>query len=462
MKRINIKVLLAALLFSPLLVFVSCEDNRDEFLSDYNTIVYFLRSGELPIKVYDMGEDTNYKVTVGKGGSDLKTSSSCDVEVMSTEALATYNTENGKQYVLLPQNCYQFEKQTVDLTQNSPYKELNVALKTDLIVGLPEVEGKYVLPIGLQNGSDSINTSKKYAFIVPNILTPKVFFPKKIHDDVVFTAESEAQIKFEVPVEIPSDLVISADFTATLAIDEQLVNEYNQQFGTSYKLLPASAYAMNKDIAIKTETTSGATEVVITRTDLKFGNYILPLRIANSSKEQIKIDQEKATYMVPISYTPPVPPVITLNADMISSNAQEQYEGPLANILDGNRETFFHSSWSKNFFSPYGHYIDFALEAPIDLLQFSYTTRHNNGNGAPKVVVLYGSNDNQTWNKITTINRGLPQNAAADYTSNVFQADAPFKYLRFAVNESASGKMNESESQFFSIAEFTLRGQLSN
>lgn len=43
------KILMISLLFSLTVGFVACDDNKDEYLSDYSTIVYFRNSGEIPL-----------------------------------------------------------------------------------------------------------------------------------------------------------------------------------------------------------------------------------------------------------------------------------------------------------------------------------------------------------------------------------------------------------------------------
>lgn len=55
------KILMISLLFSLTVGFVACDDNKDEYLSDYSTIVYFRNSGEIPLTLYKTGEDTEYQ-----------------------------------------------------------------------------------------------------------------------------------------------------------------------------------------------------------------------------------------------------------------------------------------------------------------------------------------------------------------------------------------------------------------
>lgn len=81
------KILMISLLFSLTVGFVACDDNKDEYLSDYSTIVYFRNSGEIPLTLYKTGEDTEYQLTVNKSGSDLASVTDVEVAVLDDAAL---------------------------------------------------------------------------------------------------------------------------------------------------------------------------------------------------------------------------------------------------------------------------------------------------------------------------------------------------------------------------------------
>ena len=79
------KILMISLLFSLTVGFVACDDNKDEYLSDYSTIVYFRNSGEIPLTLYKTGEDTEYQLTVNKSGSDLASVTDVEVAVLDLQ-----------------------------------------------------------------------------------------------------------------------------------------------------------------------------------------------------------------------------------------------------------------------------------------------------------------------------------------------------------------------------------------
>ena len=55
-------ILLVSFVSAFLLTQTACEDGKDEFLDDFSTILYFRNSGEIPVSVYNTGEDANYQV----------------------------------------------------------------------------------------------------------------------------------------------------------------------------------------------------------------------------------------------------------------------------------------------------------------------------------------------------------------------------------------------------------------
>ena len=52
-------ILLVSFVSAFLLTQTACEDGKDEFLDDFSTILYFRNSGEIPVSVYNTGEDAN-------------------------------------------------------------------------------------------------------------------------------------------------------------------------------------------------------------------------------------------------------------------------------------------------------------------------------------------------------------------------------------------------------------------
>ena len=80
---------------------------------------------------------------------------------------------------------------------------------------------------------------------------------------------------------------------------------------------------------------------------------------------------------------------IALTAADLSTNAQEPTEGPIANLLDGNTGTFFHTAWSVNIPAP--HWMQVNLKEEITGSYKFYYAPRNNGSNKPTDFDLMGS-----------------------------------------------------------------------
>ena len=177
----------------------------------------------------------------------------------------------------------------------------------------------------------------------------------------------------------------------------------------------------------------------------EYGSYLLPLEITSISKPDFLINplKNKQYYVVVIS-----PESIPLTVDMLSSNAVEPSEGSLANLLDDNTASYFHTAWSINV--PESHYLQVGLNEAIDSFVFDFVGRNSNGNGNPAEIIITGSNDGNTFFPITTIlDKDLPTGALASYVSPVIKMNK-CKIIRFTVPR------NKANSQFFVLSEFKM------
>ena len=153
----------------------------------------------------------------------------------------------------------------------------------------------------------------------------------------------------------------------------------------------------------------------------------------------------------------PVKPVETkfsvkldLTADNLSTNAQEKNEGPISNLLDGNLDSFFHSSWSESIPAP--HYIDIALDEPIDNFQFRTWNRKGNPKGNAEVITILGSNDGKTWDNIITLSEDIPFGSGARYESPVIESEIPYSFIRYRADECYGHDwFNMAELEFYKV-----------
>ena len=69
----------------------------------------------------------------------------------------------------------------------------------------------------------------------------------------------------------------------------------------------------------------------------------------------------------------------------------ETSEGSLDALFDSNKETYMHSTWSASWKGD--HFLQMTIENPESELIFKWVKRASNNNGAPKDVVIWGTNN---------------------------------------------------------------------
>ena len=354
----------------PLLFFVTflqmaCDDNREQYFDDFKTILYFRNSGEIECPVYKPDETTIYSFSVVKAGTDLKAKASIDLAIMSEEELAEYGNANKIDYKLLPNDCYELATGTLAFSSSETYKKQDVALKTDIIDEKlsGNEESTYVLPLCLKNASDSINSEKQYMFIKPEVITPLVGFDK---DNYVMGAfdKSVSEINFELPVSLSVDNKWT--FDCTTSVDESVLEDYNQEQGTNYLLLPEASYTISNGGVINMNPDGGVLPLSVRREGLNYGNYAIPIKLTGTSLGTVGVNPDNNSSILSVSY---VPESSSLQEVALSENMISEYpdwtttgwrDGEIRHLYDGDLDTYYHSNWDCGL--PLPHYFEIALQ----------------------------------------------------------------------------------------------------
>ncbi|MFV0546220.1 MAG: BT_3987 domain-containing protein [Bacteroides sp.] len=438
-------------LCTTLFISMACNDNKDEFLEDYRTILSIKESGEVPLTLYKIaGEDGEYRVVVNKGGSVLNAVTSIQAEVMDKSALDIYNVENSTEYVILPANTYELGQTDLAFASSDLYQQIKVRFKTEQIYALPKIEGEYVLPIRLAQSTDSINNEKKLVIVKPTIVVPSIYLAKNGYVYNAFTDQQD-QMTFKLPIKMP--FTNKWDFDCSIGIDESLLNDYNAASGIDYALLPSSSYTLSSKVSFTAMDDEKDISFEVKREGLSYGNYILPIYLSGCSKSDFVIDEAKKSCLYGISYVPDMSKLskVALTENMLSSNSHAA-EGSIAAMLDGDVNTYFHSDYSGSVAPP--HYLQVALGTQATALSFSFTARSSQGNGTPAEIDVLGSMDGVTFHKMAIITEELPPAGAAgagkSYASPVVVGKA-FKYLRLVFPKNQSGGV------YFVFSEFSLK-----
>ena len=138
---------------------------------------------------------------------------------------------------------------------------------------------------------------------------------------------------------------------------------------------------------------------------------------------------------------------VALDASMFSGNLPGRDGEGYDKMLDGDINTFYHSTWDvsaeeKERIYQTEPYFDIALLEKVSRIHFSYTTRNNDGY-APQKLTLYASTNGTNWKKVRSFTMdadGLPQGAAEMWESPQIDLGGSYGYLRIELNEAARRK----------------------
>lgn len=134
------------------------------------------------------------------------------------------------------------------------------------------------------------------------------------------------------------------------------------------------------------------------------------------------------------------------------SNYMESTEGSYEALVDGNDNTYFHSSWSAGGTDANPkHYLRAELSKETTNFYFITKRRMDNNNNRPTSILVEGCNEpDGTYETITTISEGLPT-VENDYFyfSNKITSETAYKYIRFTPQTTSP-----AQTRFFTYSEF--------
>lgn len=428
---------------------ISCEDNREQYLDDYSTILYFRDSGEIDYSIYKTEESADYEISVVKAGSDKKSVTDVEIELMDESLLTDYNENYGTHYRILPSGCYSIETGQLTFNAADMYKKISLSFYTKSVNALQEEEGidNYVVPLVLCNSTDSINAEKKYVFIKPKVLTPLISFEKTGYVMNSFSEKDKPSVNLTLPLWL--SIANKWSFNCYTEVNEELLETYNREQGVNFVLLPPDLYTMNEGGIVRmTPEGDNRLNITVNREGLNYGNYVLPLLLTGISFETIDIDPAKNSCLLGVSYVPDVDNLqpIHLTESMISYHPNSICEGSVAALIDGDPGTYFHSDYNVG--KPLPHWLQFALPDECSAFRFEYITRNAGPHVVPHKISFYGSADGVEFRKIVVLSSELPFDVGQTYTSPVLVTGGNIKHIRMSVDESPSGS--------FALAEFKL------
>lgn len=445
MKKIYIGSTLLALMLSG----QSCSENYDIYPEEYAKVVMIKDAGENPLSVYSTDDKVGHKFVVMKGGH-TEEAATATLRAMTSEEFTTYQAESGKPYAMLPADCYSFsaDGQTtsaeIKFAPNETYKEVEVFINANALGTFMETfDGSLyspVVPVILESSDASVNSYGTESFILPTYSEPTLSFASQI---IAGSRGGEITATVTLPIQN------SWDINFEVEVDPTVVSQCNMLNGTQYEAVDASALTGNTSFTMPNGSSSVDIKLNVDFSKFTALNSVLPLRITGISVDGIESNVTTGWIVVTM-------PRIPITAAMLSTNAQEPSEGPIANLLDGNVETFFHSLWSSTINEK--HYIQVTLPETYSKVWIRYCNRHNNANNSLLYFYLYTgtSNNNLEFYKMYGWDTDGLKYGTAEWSTVSAEFSTPQSVFRIEEYWTLADQANGIH--FFSMSELEMYG----
>lgn len=382
---------------------LACNDTeKEENLTP--AMVYFVdshinQSNVHDVNIYNTGEPhAEYSLAVYKSGVD-KSAATVELVVLTDKELEEYNTKFSKNFEMMNASTYTLGANEVHFSGS--YADISQIVKVDFdIEKLRAESSNTVLALKLADTSININEEKSLIIIKP-----------KLHDVVISFKDGGEVLHYSYGEEGAEELVLdiearigiennSWDTEVKLMVDPEYVKLYNDLNQTYYSLIDDSFFDLETTKTIDTGVNSTSYRLKIKGKEMKSGQFMLPIRLKESSK--YKIDKQ-AVYCVKIDILS-AKPLDRTSWSIIDFSTEEATgedngnNGRAHHTLDNDVATFWHSKW-KGGKDPLPHYLVIDMQKEVTITQVGLQQRQNNNQDA-KSGDLWLSNDNATWQKI--------------------------------------------------------------
>lgn len=444
--NMNTKIYILSLLGSLLLVMSSClSDGKEDYLDEYTSFLCILNSNEQEVTFYNTGATATYDITIDKGGYNLNMTASAVLKVLSDFDLEVYNEENLTHFKQLPEECYELPADmSVSFGEKDLYQIKTVTFYPDKFAGLEEDGSTYVLMMELTEGTSPINAKNKYVIVKPTVHQPQLSLEETGFKLPFTIMKGVTEYTYELPITLSTPLL--NDLTCDVTVKQSLLDDYNTQNETDYKLMGTDYYTLGTLTIAKGSTTANLT-VKVDIAGMADGNFAIPLEI--TSKYSFIGDH---TIIIGLENSIPK---IKLTAEMMKLTGTELQDGTFDDWFDGSLTTFAQVSYggaAKKF----PHQLDIHLNDAISALKIRYATRNTNQH--PSEFIVYVGNDGENWTEIKkfTLADELPTALTTYYEKcPVMELGGSYTYVRFEVHNST----NPNKVTTWALSEFELYGK---
>ena len=314
----NIREIGLMFLSAGLLFFLSCgsDDTKDVSSEDgdvnSNQYLQVQPNGLNVIKVSSSDvAQVVYPFSVELKGGSASVALTAQLEAWNEKDLEAYNKEEETAYKLLPSSLYSISAPQITLEQGIASKKVELKFAPDKVFTEFKKNGaEYVIALRLTSSVAKVRKSQSDFLLHISFDYPTV--------SLVMPSQEISVSKMSMPVSVDATFNCRADgeiktnpwnFTCTLAVPsnaEELVAKYNEDYKTSYRLLPSANYDLGEGISFKAGENEATGGITVKREGMEAVKYLLPVQLREASHESVALHNEICYFKIGMTYTNPV------------------------------------------------------------------------------------------------------------------------------------------------------------
>ena len=252
-----------------------------------------------------------YPFSVELKGGSASVALTAQLEAWNEKYLEAYNKEEETAYKLLPSSLYSISAPQITLEQGIASKKVEVKFAPDKVFTEFKKNGaEYVIALRLTSSVAKVRKSQSDFLLHISFDYPTV--------SLVMPSQEISVSKMSMPVSVDATFNCRADgeiktnpwnFTCTLAVPsnaEELVAKYNEDYKTSYRLLPSANYDLGEGISFKAGENEATGGITVKREGMEAVKYLLPVQLREASHESVALHNEICYFKIGMTYTNPV------------------------------------------------------------------------------------------------------------------------------------------------------------
>ncbi len=433
------KIILASATVALALGGFSCSETYDVYPESMSKVFMIKDAGTQNVVIYSAQDEAKGSVTVLKGGVAPDQAGKATLRALSDAEYNELAETSGVAYGLLPSNCYSIEGGDLAFNGGEGYKKVGYSLDVknikDYLDNLPAGSLTPAIYMTLESLDGTVNEDNNSIIIVPDYRELTIGFTDG--NGALTSSKNGDVVTYTGTLSTPIDN--QWDFTANVSVASSMPEDFANEMFSQFTMMPADAYEIVKQPTFIAGTNTAEFQININLAKMSHVIDAVPLTITSTTLDGVVGNSENIA-LSPTDYIKE----IALTEDMLSTNAQEPSEGPIANVLDGNVNSFFHTAWSVGVDGD--HYIEVTLPEKYSLIAWVWTNRNTGSNNTPAWFDFYAgtSDDNLEIVKHVEWDDENPEHflqwgAAQMNVMAPEKLDSPCNVFRLTNNQSGGG-----------------------